>query len=118
MGKGKNWTKQEEEYLADNWGTLSVATIAKNLGRSENAIVVRKGRLGLGAFLDNGDYVTWNQLLETIGHGHADGYKMKSWVKNRNFPVHTRRVNKNSFKIVYLHEWWGWAEKNRDLLDF
>ena len=58
MGVGKNWTKQEEEYLTENWGTLSVARIAKNLGRTENAIIVRKCRLGLGAFLDNGEYVT------------------------------------------------------------
>ena len=118
MGIGRNWTKQEEEYLAENWGSVSVSTLAKNLGRSENAIVVRKCRLGLGAFLDNGDYVTWNQLLETIGHGHTNSYKMKSWVQNRDFPVHTKRVNNNSFKVVYLHEWWIWAEKNRDLLDF
>ena len=119
MGIGKNWTKQEDEYLAENWGTVSVATLAKNLGRSENAIIVRKSRLGLGAFLESGDYVTWNQLLKAIGCGsNAGGYKVKSWIKNRDFPVHTRRVKNNSFKVVYLHEWWIWAEKNRDLLDF
>ena len=118
MGIGKNWTKQEEEYLSENWGTLSVATIAKNLGRSENAVVVRKCRMGLGAFLDNGDYVTWNQLQHAIGSGNCGGYKMTSWIKNRGFPVHTKRVNNNSFMVVYLDEWWIWAEKNRDILDF
>ena len=118
MGIGKNWTKQEEEYLTENWGTLSVATIAKNLGRSENAIVVRKCMLGLGAFLESGDYVTWNQLQHAIGSGNCGGYKMTSWVKNRGFPVHKRRVNNNSFMVVYLDEWWIWAEKNRDILDF
>lgn len=119
MGIGKNWTKQEEEYLAENWGTLSVATIAKNLGRSENAIVVRKCRLGLGAFLDNGEYVTWNQFqIAYCGSSSSGTYRMTSWVKNRNFPIHTKRVNKNSFKIVYLEEWWEWAEKNKDFLDF
>ena len=119
MGIGKNWTKQEEEYLAENWGTLSVATIAKNLGRTENAIVVRKCRLGLGAFLDNGEYVTWNQFqIAYCGSSSSGTYRMTSWVKNRNFPIHTKRVNKNSFKIVYLEEWWEWAEKNKDFLDF
>ena len=119
MGIGKNWTKQEDEYLAEYWGTVSVATLAKNLGRSENAIIVRKSRLGLGAFLESGDYVTWNQLLKAIGCGsNAGGYKVTSWIKNWDFPIHTRRVKNNSFKVVYLHEWWIWAEKNRDLLDF
>lgn len=119
MGTGKNWTKKEKEYLIENWGTLSITTIAKNLGRTENSIIVKKERLGLGAFLNSGDYVTWNQLQHAIGYGKSSsGYKMTSWVKNRAFPIHTKRVNNNSFKIVYLDEWWEWAEKNRDLLDF
>ena len=118
MGLRRNWTKQEEEYLIENWGTLSVGTIAKNLNRSENAVVVRKCRLGLGSFLESGEYITWNQLHIALGIGTADVYKMISWVRNRGFPIHTKRVNNNSFKVVYLDEWWVWAEKNRDFLDF
>lgn len=115
---GKEWTRKEEQYLIENWGMVSISTIAKKLGRSENAVIVRKDRLGLGAFLESGDYVTWNQLQHTIGCKGGSSYKMKSWVANRGFPIHTKRVNNNSFKIVYLDEWWIWAEKNRDLLDF
>ena len=118
MGKARNWTKKEEEYLIEKWGTVSVKTLSKTLNRSENAIIVRKDRLGLGAFLDNGEYVTWHQLLLALGITGGSGYKITSWVKNREFPVHTKRVNSNSFRIVYLEEWWDWAEKNRDLLDF
>ena len=116
--KNTKWTKEEEQYLQDNWGTLSVKTLAKNLGRSENAINVRKHRLGLGSFLENGDYITFNQLKCAIGIGGGTGYMNISWIRNRNFPIHTKRVNQNSFKIVYLDEWWKWAEKNKDLLDF
>lgn len=114
----QKWTQEEEKYLAENWGMYSVSTIAKRLGRTENAVIVRKCRLGLGAFLDSGDYVTWNQLQRAIGYNNSSTYKMTSWVANRNFPVHTKHVNNNSFRIVYLDEWWDWAEKNRDLLDF
>ena len=118
MGSGKNWTKQEDEYLIEKWGTVSVKYIAQKLNRSVNAINYRKNRLGLGAFLENGEYITWNQLSLALGKGTVDGYKMISWVKNRDFPVHQKRVNENTFKVVYLEEWWKWAEKNRDLLDF
>lgn len=119
MGLNRNWTKKEESYLIENWGTISVKTMAKNLRRSENAILVRKCRLGLGAFLENGEYITWNQLQVALGKERSSsGYKMISWVQNRNFPIHTKRVNDNSFKIVYLDEWWEWAKKNMDLLDF
>lgn len=119
MGQARNWTNEEKQYLQDNWGIKSKQTIAKNLNRSLNAIDVMKNRLGLGAFLENGDYVTWNQLQIALGLGlSGSGYKMISWVKNRDFPIHTKRVGSNSFKVVYLEEFWEWAEKNKELLDF
>lgn len=112
------WTEHEEKYLIESWGMYSVSTIANRLGRSVDAVIVRKCRLGLGAFLESGDYVTWNQLQKVLGCESSGSYKMISWVKNRSFPMHTKRVNNNSFKIVYLDEWWEWAEKNREILDF
>lgn len=119
MGQGRNWTQEEKQYLEDNWGTLSKQTLAKNLNRSLNAIEVMKNRLRLGAFLDNGDYVTWNQLQIALGLGRSgSGYKMISWVKNRDFPIRTKKVGNNSFKIVKIDDFWKWAEQNKDLLDF
>ena len=47
------WSKEEEEFLTENWGNLSIKAIAKKLNRSKNAIEVRKNRLGLGSFLEN-----------------------------------------------------------------
>lgn len=92
------WTKQEETYLVENWGTISVKTIAKKLGRSEDAVVVKKCRLRLGAFLDNGSYVTWNQLLKAIGYEQSGSYKMTSWVRNRGFPLHTKKSKQYCFQ--------------------
>lgn len=113
------WTPEDEAYLQDKWGTISIPAIAKNLGRSVNAIKVRAQRLGLGAVLMSGDYITLNQLLFAVKGTNAGGnYTMKSWVKNRGLPVHTKKVVNNSFKVVYLDEFWKWAEKNRSFLDF
>ena len=115
----KSWTPEEEEYLEESWGSVSIPTIAKNLGRTVPAITVRAERLGLGAVLDAGDYITLNQLLRVITGG-AQSYSQlqKSWVQNRGMPVHTRRVNKCSWRIVYLDEFWKWAEKHRSFIDF
>lgn len=115
--KHKVWTKEEKEYLSDKWGALSIKTIAKNLGRTENAVIIMVRKLQLGAFLDNGDYITWNQLQRELGSGGYT-YKEISWIKNRNFPIHRKRVGTNSFKIVYFDEFWEWAEKNKEILDF
>ena len=118
MGQARNWSKEEIEYLQDNYGQLSYGTLAKNLDRSIKAINSMTRRLKLGAFLENGDYITWNQLLLALGITGGSGYMMTSWVRNRDFPIHKKRVGKNSFKVVYLDEFWEWAEKNQDLLDF
>lgn len=41
------WTKEEQEYLEDQWGLLSTSAIATKLGRTVAAVVVQKGRMGL-----------------------------------------------------------------------
>lgn len=119
MGSGRNWTQAEKDYLAENWGTVSVERIAENLNRSVGGVINMKGRMGLGAYLDSGDYITLNQLLCAFqGTNAGYSYKTISWVKNRGMPVHSRKVNKKRVKVVYLEEFWKWAEKNRSFLDF
>ncbi len=119
MRKGKHWTVDEESKLQEWWGNKSIPAIAKSLDRSVNAVKIRATRLGLGASLMSGDYITMNQLLIAVKGTNAGGnYVMKSWVKNRGLPVHIRRVDKCSFRVVYLDEFWEWAEKNKSFIDF
>lgn len=119
MGLGRNWTPEEEEFLCENWGMLSVPTLCEKLNRSKNAIRVRVQRLGLPAFLDSGEYVTLNQLLQAVtGSDSSYGYKITSWVENRGLPVHKKRNDKCTWRVVYLNEFWKWAEKNRSFIDF
>lgn len=118
MGKQRNWTKEELDYLQDNWGDVSVKYISTHLNRSLNAINCMKNRIGLGAFLDASEYVTFNQLLLSLGLTGGSGYFMTSWVKNRNFPIKYKKVVDCRFKIVYLQDFWKWAEKNRTSIDW
>lgn len=113
------WTPEEEQYLEEHWGAVSIPSIAKKLNRTVNAIKVRAFRLGLGGVLDAGDYVTFNQLMLTItDNSQSYSYQMQSWVKNRGLPVHTKRVDKCTWRVVYLDEFWKWAEKHRSFIDF
>lgn len=113
----RKWTKEEEMYLAEKWGTTSVPSIAQKLNRSERAVIIRKSRMGIGSFLDCGDYVTWNQFLMALGYSNGAD-RINAWVKNRDFPLRTQKVNKNTFYVVYLDEWWIWADEHRNFLDF
>lgn len=118
MGKGKNWTEGEDQYLADHWGSVSKKKLATDLGRSINSINVRAQRNGLGAFLDNGEYVSYSQFLQALfGLCNAgSAYRVnKRWEE---FPVKKKRVGRCTFRVVYLDEFWKWAEQNRRLIDF
>lgn len=118
MGKAKNWTQEEKDYLAENWGTVSINGLCRHLGRSVNGILCMKNRLGLGAFLDSGDYVTFYQLCRAIGASKGGSYRKISYIENRGFPVREKQVGTTKFRIVYLEDFWEWAEKNQDFLDF
>lgn len=115
----RTWKPEEDQYLQDKWGQVSMETIAGNLGRTVNAVKVRAHRLSLGPFIESGEYISLNQLLVAVKGTNAGGsYALKSWVENRGLPVHTRKVNTSSIRVVYLDEFWKWAEKNRSFLDF
>lgn len=118
LGK-RVWTPKEEEYLRESWGTVSVDGICKHLNRTRNAVIVRVNRLGLPPYLESGEYITLHQLSIALGFGwSSDKYFLKSWVENRGFPLHYKRRGDSSIRIVYLDEFWPWAEKNRSFLDF
>jgi hypothetical protein len=117
MGKQRNWTQREYDYLKDNWGTVSVGTICETLNRSKQAIMIKVSRLGLGPFLDSGEYVTFNQMLLALGIT-SYSYKPTSWIKNKGFPVKMKRVGDCRWRVVYLNDFWKWAEKNRGFVDW
>lgn len=117
--KHKRWTQEEKDELAELYGSKSLDEIAKKLGRSVKAIINMRYRLHLGAFLDNGDYITLNQLLMAVkGIKHGAGYSLISWVKKRGLPVTSKKVGKCKFRVVRLDKFWKWAADNRSFIDF
>lgn len=113
------WTPEELEYLANKWGYVSIPSIAKKLNRSIQAVKGKAAKLGLGPVLEAGDYVTLNQLLTVLTNSSKTySYKIHSWVEKRGLPVHTKRVEKNVWRVVYLDEFWKWAEEHRSFIDF
>lgn len=111
------WSKEDDNYLIEQWGVVSIPTIAKNLNRTEYSILNRKNRLGLPAFLDNGDYLTVNHLFHCLGKDSCS-YTRNLWIQEYGFPVRHQRVNQCRFKIVKIEEFWEWAEKNRTLINW
>jgi len=118
MGIRESWSAEELEYLEENYGMVSLGAMSKRLGRSVNAIRCMRTRLGLGPMLDAGDYVTWHQLVMALGITGGSGYMNISWIENRGCPVKYKTVENCRFKVIYLDDFWKWAEKNREFVDF
>jgi hypothetical protein len=114
----KKWEEHEVTYLQDRWGTVSISGIAKKLERSVNSIKMKARHLGLGNMLDCGDYITFKQFMQAFNKTNCYKAYLKSWVKNRGFPLKYKQIIKKQVMIVYLDDFWLWAEKNRDFVNF
>lgn len=115
---GRRWTKEEIEFLDENWGTRSVAYLAEKLERSQEAVSLKAYRLGYNCMLESGDYVTFCQLLNVLGYDASNTYAQKSWILNRGCPVKYKKVKTFRFRIIYISDFWQWAERNQYFLDF
>lgn len=114
----RKWTAEDDDYLSSSWGTTSIPGIAKHLGRTVSAIMNRVQELGLPPWLESGEYISLNALHNAFSGCNFNTYQLKSWVKDRGLPVHGKRRGKDTYRVVYLDEFWAWAEKNRSFLDF
>lgn len=115
---GKWWTDEDVEYLENSWGTVNFKTIMKKLNRSEDAIKNKVARLGLVAYLASGAYITFYQLMSALGRSSSISYARTSWIKNRGLPVMEKTVINKTCLVIYLKDFWDWAEKNRTFIDF
>ena len=118
MSRWKAWSTEETDYLLDAWGQTSITTISKRLGRSPDAIKIKAKKLGLGGHLHSSDKITFLELVQTITGGpNSYSWCREKWARY-DFPFRRQRVQKSSFLMVSIPEFWEWAEKHQDILDF
>lgn len=117
MCRGRVWTNEELEFLEDKWGILSISAIAKKLNRTTTSIQIKANRLGLGTFIDSAEYVTFNKFIKAIGYSQSYSYFYKRLVK-LGFPIKKKKIVTRTFKVVYLDEFWKWAENNKNDINF
>ncbi len=114
----RRWTKEELEFLDENWGIRSLPYLANKLERSQEAVSLKAYRLGYIRMLDSGDYITFRKLLSALGYDSSNTYAQESWISNRGCPVRYKKVKASRFRIIYISDFWQWAEQNQYFLDF
>jgi DNA-binding CsgD family transcriptional regulator len=111
------WSEEELDYLYDNWGLLSTSTIAKNLKRTTGAIQHKAVEFGLGRHLESSGFVSLRTVLCEFGLEETYKWYAKKLI-DAGLPTHKQRVNKQSFCVIDLNEFWGFMEHHQDLLSF
>lgn len=116
MGKAKNWSAEELDFLQEKWGTLSIKAIAKQLGRSVEGVKIKAGRMKLGDNRFCLDGITLNQLSFALNTSYSI---LKNWVKKYDFPARPRVLAITEKVLVVRYEdFWKWAEIHKHLLNF
>lgn len=64
---GRLWSQEEIELLEEMTEKYPLATVARKLNRSENAVFIKQQRLGIGGLRANTDMLTRNTLSRILG---------------------------------------------------
>lgn len=117
MGKGKEYTLEDEEYLRKNYGKILGMEIAKNIGHSYSSIRQKAKKMGLTSELDHSPeqirkmsekkskqifpeaYHLTSELAYILGVMAGDGYlniehPKRIWlgVKDKDFALHFKNI--------------------------
>jgi len=113
----KTWSEEELELLEDKWGSTSIPGIAKSLNRTINSIRCKAQKIGLERFIDQGEYVTFNKFIKAIGYSGSYSYLLKRLLK-LGFPLKHKKAVNMSYKVVYIKDFWKWAEQHKQDISF
>ncbi len=114
---GKWWTTEEINYLEDSWGNKSIPVIAKKLNRTIKAVSSKAIKLGLGEYLDSGNYITFNQLIKALGYNNSYTWFLERYIKY-GCPIKTKKKLNHTYKVINIDEFWEWAERNKEIVKF
>lgn len=117
----KKWSEEDEQYLVDNYGTVSMAVLMRNLGRDEEAIKMKYRTLeGIMDMHIAGGMLSTQMIADAIGKSHRAVY---GWIKNKGLPATQKHKGTHETRNHYRffikpEDFWKWAEKNKKLISF
>lgn len=115
--KTRIWTKEEYEFMAQNWGKLSKKEIAEKLNRSLKSVNVKAERIGLKNYFIYSEEMTLNSLYQLIYKRNIDSYTVAIWGKY-NIPISKTAPNNTlEMKTIKLSDFLEWFKNHIRLVD-
>lgn len=113
---GKRWTPEEDDFLKEKMGKLSIKRMAKKLNRTPIAVRARIYNLGLGRTAEASGLLTVSRLAKSL---NVDKSIVDRWVNSKGLKTIKRVTSlKQRVNLIDPVEFWKWAEQNKDLIDF
>lgn len=111
--RGK-WTKEDIEYLEENFGLKSIKALARKLNRSEDAVIIKAKRIGLGGITSTTNYINASQLADAIG---ADRKTVCRWINEKELKAKkTVLAKERTYWRITLKNFWDWAKEHQDCI--
>lgn len=112
----KRWSSQEKEYLESYWGVISLKGIATNLNRSVETVKKKAQQIGLSDPKFSFEGITLHQLSKYLNMSYS---AITGWVKKHEFPAKKKLFGcKSRIWVVKIEDFWDWAEKHKQFIDF
>lgn len=92
---GRAWSQEDLNRLEELTEKYPLATVARILNRSENAVFLKRQRLGIGGFMANTDMLTRNTLSRILG---AENRTIQYWERKG-----LKSVRKNPY-VMYRQQ--------------
>lgn len=112
----KKWTKEELEYLENNWGNVRMKTLESKLNRTNEAIKIKATRLGLGGAKTNGSlYITASQAAKILG---VDRKTVLRKIKNGEIQAKYQNIAPyQKWYCIKFEHFLEWLKENQDKYD-
>lgn len=113
--RGKNWTKEDKEYLEENWGFISIYTIAKKLNRDATAILAMAENMSLGSCYNASGFLNANIVAKMLGVENRT--VSRYWIGKCGLKARKRRLIKQYMWFIDMEDLTDWLKDNQDKWD-
>lgn len=117
---GGNYTEEENDFIEEHAPTRTIQWIAQQLNRPIHGLRAHMIKLGVGDLhMESGTYSA-SALAEAIGVSHET---VRRWVNEKGLvgrkkSRYTGVNRRNMHYHIAAEDFWRWAAKNKDLVEF
>lgn len=118
----RNWTKEQEIEVAEQFGSVSALYLARKLGRGESAIIQKyQQQTGSYDLHQASGTLSPGQLAKIVG---VTSRTILHWIHNFDLPADQKHKKKNDDEnqrrkyYIDAEKFWKWAENNKHRINF